>query len=112
MEAWEEDLAEAGRVTGPIADRIIDRHGSRGVKAIEAVGDNRVKEYRDFTVVVGNEDEYIVEGNTCTCKDTEFNLDPEDPTDRCWHRLAVAIAAAIGAADHHDLWYSDVRDLL
>lgn len=112
VEPWEDELSEIGRLSADIADRIIKRHGDRGVRAIEAVGEGRVKEYNDFIVVVGHEDEYIVEGNTCTCKDTAYNLNPEDPTDRCWHRLAAAIATAIDAVDRHELWYSDLRDLL
>jgi predicted nucleic acid-binding Zn finger protein len=71
-----------------------------------------VKEYRDFTVVVGHGDEYIVEDDSCTCKDAEYNLDAGDPTDLCWHAIAVAIAERIDAVDHHDMWYSDVRDFI
>ena len=87
-------------------------HGDRGQRAIEAVGENRVKEYRDFTVVVGYEDEYVVEEDACTCKDAEYNLDPTDPEQLCWHAIAVRIARAIGETDEHDMWYSDVRDFL
>lgn len=112
VEPWEDALAEAGTITGPIARRIIDAHGDRGVRAIEAVIEDRVKRYRDFTVVVGHREEYIVEGRGCTCKDSEYNLDPEDPEQRCWHALAVAIAAAVGRVDDHDMWYSEVREFL
>jgi predicted nucleic acid-binding Zn finger protein len=79
---------------------------------MEAVSERRVKEYRDFTVVVGHEDEYIIEDGACTCKDAEYNLDPEDPEDMCWHALAVEIAARVDAVDHHDMWYSEVREFL
>ena len=105
---WRVRLAEAGELTPPI----IDAHASRGVRAIEAVSERRVKEYRDFTVVVGHEDEYIVENGGCNCKDSEYNLDAEDPTQRCWHSLAVDIAERVDAVDHHDMWYSEVRDFL
>ena len=109
---WRTRLAEMGELTPPIVEAIIDSHGSRGVRAIEAVSERRVKQYRDFTVVVGHEDEYIVEDGGCTCKDAEYNLDPEDPTDLCWHALAVKIATDIDAVDDHDMYYSEVRELL
>jgi predicted nucleic acid-binding Zn finger protein len=109
---WQGDLAEAGELTPGIAGRILDVHGERGKRALEAVAEGRVKEYRDFTVVVGYEDEYVVEDGGCTCKDSEYNLDPEDPAQRCWHVLAAAVAERVDAVDHHDMWYSEVRDFL
>jgi predicted nucleic acid-binding Zn finger protein len=111
-EEWEAALAEAGELTPAVARRIVELHGRRGRRAIEAVGEERVKEYRDFTVVVGETDEYVVEGGGCACKDSRYNLDPDDPSERCWHALAVVIARRVGAVDHHDMWYSDVREFL
>ena len=112
VERWERSLADAGELTAPAVERILSLHGDRGARAIEAVTEGRVKQYLDFVVVVGHEDEYVVEDRACTCKDRSYNLDPEDPTQLCWHALAARIARAIGAVDHHDMWYSDVRDLL
>ena len=112
VDDWERDLATAGELTPELVDRLIGLHGDRGQRAIEAVGEGRVKEYRDFTVVVGHEDEYVVEEDACTCKDAEYNLDPNDPEELCWHDIAVRIARAIGETDEHDMWYSDVRDFL
>ncbi len=112
VERWQAHLEETGELTPDIVERITQLHGDRGVRAIEAVGEGRVKAYRDFTIVVGYSDEYIVEGRACTCKDSEYNLDPADPTDLCWHALAVAIARRVGHVDYHDMWYSDVRELL
>ncbi len=112
VERWQADLEEAGELTPDIVDRISRLHGDRGVRAIEAVAEGRVKVYRDFTVVVGYEDEYVVENGGCTCKDTEYNLDPDDPTALCWHVLAVLIARRVGHVDYHDMWYSDVREFL
>jgi len=109
---WRDALDEAGELTAGIVERILAVHGARGRQAIEAVSERRVKQYRDFTVVVGHEDEYVVEGGVCTCKDQEYNLDPEDPEQRCWHAIAVDIAERVGAVDHHDMWYSDVREFL
>ncbi|MFC4988229.1 MULTISPECIES: hypothetical protein [Saliphagus] len=112
VERWQAALAEAGELTPDVVDRIVRLHGDRGVRAIEAVGEGRVKEYRDFTVVVGYEDEYVVEGGGCTCKDSEYNLDPDDPTALCWHVLAVAIGRRVGRIDAHDMWYSEVREFV
>jgi len=111
-EDWQSELEEAGELTPTAVAAILQEHGDRGQRAIDAVSERRVKQYNDFTVIVGHEAEYIVEDGACTCKDAEYNLDPEDPTQRCWHALAVGIAERIGTVDHHDMWYSEVRDLL
>ena len=112
VDDWERELAAAGSLTPETVDRLISLHGKRGRQAIDAVGERRVKEYRDFFVVVGREDEYIVENDGCDCKDAEYNLDPADPEQLCWHAIAVRIARAIDATDAHDMWYSDVREFL
>ena len=112
VEEWESMLTESGELTSAAADRIIEVHGDRGVRAIEAVAEKRVKEYRDFTVVVGHEDEYVVESTGCECHDARYNLDPEDPTALCWHVIAAKIARRIDAVDSHDMWYSEVREFL
>jgi predicted nucleic acid-binding Zn finger protein len=109
---WRAALAEAGRLTGPAVDALMSAHGARGRRAIEAVSEERVKRYRDFTVVVGHAEEYVVEDGACTCKDSEYNLDPADPDQLCWHAIAVAVADRVGAVDHHDMWYSDVREFV
>jgi predicted nucleic acid-binding Zn finger protein len=109
---WRAALAAAGRLTPAVVDAIVSTHGGRGRRAIEAVSEGRVKQYRDFTVVVGHEDEYVVEGGGCTCKDAEYNLSPDDPDQRCWHAIAVDVAEALGEVDHHDMWYSEVREFL
>ncbi|SEO55798.1 hypothetical protein SAMN04487948_103221 [Halogranum amylolyticum] len=109
---WRAALEDAGRLTASVAETIVSIHGDRGLRAIEAVAEHRVKQYRDFTVVVGYDDEYVVEDGGCTCKDSSYNLDPEDPDQRCWHVLAVDIAEALDEVDHHDMWYSEVREFL
>jgi predicted nucleic acid-binding Zn finger protein len=109
---WEQQLADAGELTPEIAAAILDAHGDRGSRAIDAVSEQRVKEYRDFTVVVGHQDEYVVEADSCNCKDAEYNLDTDDPDQLCWHAIAVRVARATDSLDHHDMWYSDVREFL
>ncbi len=112
VEEWQAALAEAGELTPAVVEAVVSVHGDRGQRAIEAAGEGRVKEYRDFTVVVGRGDEYVVEDGGCTCHDATYNLDPEDPTELCWHAIAAAVARRVDAVDHHDMWYSDVRDFL
>ena len=109
---WRTALDERGDLDSEIASRIIEIHGDRGVRAIEAVAERRVKEYLDFTVVVGHSDEYIIEDDGCTCKDSSYNLAPDDPDQRCWHVLATEIARRVDALDHHEMWYSEVRDFV
>ena len=109
---WRAELEAAGELTPRAVDDLVSTHGDRGLRAIEAVSEGRVKQYLDFTVVVGHEDEYVVEGGQCTCADASYNLDPEDPDQRCWHVLAVDVAERIDAVDHHDMWYSEVREFL
>jgi len=112
VDDWRAALAAAGELEPAVAAEIVSTHGDRGQRAIEAVAEERVKQYRDFTVVVGHSEEYVVEDGGCTCKDAAYNLDPDDPDQRCWHALAVEIAERIGGVDHHDMWYSEVREFL
>jgi predicted nucleic acid-binding Zn finger protein len=112
VEEWQTALDEAGELAPEVVDRILSLHGERGAKAIEAVAEERVKEYNDFTVVVGHEDEYVVEDGNCQCRDSQYNLDGDDPTQLCWHVIAVFIAERVGKVDYHDMWYSDVREFL
>ena len=112
VDEWQDALERAGELTPDGVDRIVEVHGDRGQRAIEAVAEGRVKSYRDFTVVVGHAEEYIVENDGCTCKDAEYNLDARDPEQLCWHAIAVRIAEAIDETDEHDMWYSDVREFL
>ncbi|MFA7562427.1 MAG: SWIM zinc finger family protein [Methanoculleus sp.] len=76
-------------------------YGERGKKALEAVDSGQVKRYLDFFVVVGRNDEYIIEGDFCTCSDFLFR------GRECWHILAVRIAERTGSYESYDLWYQD-----
>jgi len=42
----------------------------------------------------------------------DLQPDAEDPSERCWHAIAVDVADAVDAVDHHDMWYSEVREFL
>jgi predicted nucleic acid-binding Zn finger protein len=109
---WRERLAAAGTLEADIVERIVELHGDRGTRAVDLVSEGRVKEYNDFTVVVGSADEYVIEDGSCTCKDASYNLDQDDPTARCAHALAVDIAQRVDAVDRHEMWYAEVRELL
>lgn len=112
VDEWVRTLTQAGELSPRAVDQILSTHSKRGRKAIEAVGERRVKEYNDFTVVVGRAREYIIEGRSCTCPDTRYNLDPDAPTELCWHVIAALIARAIDASQHYDLWYAEVGDII
>ncbi len=112
VDEWEEALSDVGELTPEVVQQIVSIHGDRGIRAIEAVSERRVKKYRDFTVVVGHTEEYVVEDDGCTCKDAAYNLEADDPTALCWHALAVRIARTLDAVDRHDMWYSEVREFL
>jgi len=112
IDEWRDALAAAGELQPEIVSAILSTHGDRGQRAIEAVSERRIKQYRDFTVVVGYDEEYVVEDGGCTCKDSQYNLDTDDPTQRCWHALAVDIAERVDEVDDHDMWYSDVREFM
>ncbi|MCE5298411.1 MAG: SWIM zinc finger family protein [Methanoregulaceae archaeon] len=94
-------LAERKSLTPELCDEIIRIYGERGRKALQAIDERRIKKYRDFFIVVGASDEYIVDEDFCTCRDFIFRKG------RCWHELAVKIAAAIGSFDEIELWYQD-----
>ena len=97
---WRASLAEAGELRPAIVTAILSAHGDRGGLAIDAVAEQRVKGYRDFTVVVGYEFEYVIEDGGCTCKDSQYNLYADE---QCWHALVVEIADRIDAVDIHDM---------
>lgn len=94
-------LREEGGLTPEIRHEIVCALGDRGRKALAAIDEGRVKKYRDFFVVVGATDEYIVEEDVCSCRDFIFRKG------RCWHVLAVAIASLTGDYEEFDLWYTD-----
>jgi predicted nucleic acid-binding Zn finger protein len=85
-------------------------YGNRGNKGLEIAEERRVKRYKDFYVVVGETDEYIVEEALCTCKDFLFNASRNMV--KCSHMIAVEIAEEEGLVDVINAWYHDVRGLV
>lgn len=94
-------LARERSLTPAARDGILLNCGERGRKALKAIDENRVKKYRDFYVVVGSSNEYIVDEDFCTCQDFVFR------GGRCWHILAVEIADRVGGYEEIDSWYLD-----
>ncbi|NLX49171.1 MAG: hypothetical protein GXY82_04725 [Methanospirillum sp.] len=87
----------------PLTERarqaVIECYGEQGRQALQAVDAGSVKRYLDFIVVVGTNDEYIVEDGLCTCDRSLLqNL-------FCWHQLAARIALLVGSCEEYDLWY-------
>lgn len=107
---WLQTLQQTNELTPAIIDTILEQHGDRGIKAITAVCENRVKQYNDFLVVVGHHQEYILEDHHCHCNDTKYNLDTPNSSEKCWHSLAALIASELNTLDTHDIWYTDVWD--
>jgi predicted nucleic acid-binding Zn finger protein len=84
-------------------------YGNRGNKGLQIAKEKRVKRYKDFYVVVGETDEYIVEGSVCTCKDFMFKASRNIL--KCSHIIAVEVAEKEGLVDVIDAWYQDLRPL-
>ena len=76
-------------------------YGTRGIKALGALDEERVKKYLDFFVVQGRTADYIVEDDFCTCSDFMFR------GRTCWHLLAVRIARETNTFHAIDTWYTD-----
>jgi predicted nucleic acid-binding Zn finger protein len=96
-----ERLRKERALTPELRREIEEQYGERGRKALLAVDEDRVKCYRDFFVVVGRSDEYVVEEDFCICNDFLFR------GGTCSHILAVRIAEAIGKFESYSLWYCD-----
>jgi predicted nucleic acid-binding Zn finger protein len=98
-------LQTSGSLSEELEQRIIREYGNRGRKAIDLVRAGRVRKYRDFFVVEGKADLYVVEGDFCTCQDYLYRLSRNGGL--CYHSLAVRIAMATGQYQTIDEWYSD-----
>jgi predicted nucleic acid-binding Zn finger protein len=78
---------------------VLECYGEQGRRALAAAEAGSVKRYLDFVVVVGTRDEYIVEGDLCTCDRSLFR------NGFCWHQLAARIAVLAGLCEEYDIWY-------
>jgi len=99
-EFWER-LKEERCLTPRLREELLRIYGERGKKAIEAIDSGRVMQYRDFVVVAGKSDQYIVEDDFCTCHDHLYRRG------LCWHLLAVRLAATAGGFRQVAEWYQE-----
>lgn len=95
---WTE-LGQERRVTKGFIGALLRTYGERGRKALKAIEESRVKRYLDFFVVVGRGDEYVVEGEFCSCGDFLYR------GKECSHIIAVRIARQTGEYEQYRLWY-------
>jgi predicted nucleic acid-binding Zn finger protein len=93
-----------GRLTEEGRRSLLHAYQERGEKAILAAEHGNVKKYRNFWVVVGRTDEYIVEDGFCTCEDFLYR------GGECWHSIAVKIAKICRLYEEFDLWYTQKPD--
>ncbi|WFN34913.1 SWIM zinc finger family protein [Methanogenium sp. S4BF] len=77
-------------------------YGAKGEKAVLAAKNGRVIQYRDFCVVIGTTDTYVVDEDFCTCGDFTYR------GLQCWHILAFRTAKALGTIALRDEWYQDL----
>lgn len=77
-------------------------YGAKGEKAVRAARDGHVIQYRDFCVVIGTTDTYVVDEGFCTCADFMYR------ESQCWHILAYRTAKALGMIVSRDEWYMDL----
>lgn len=80
---------------------IQEEHGHRGVRALTALDERRVKRYLDFYVVESSGKEYVIEDDLCTCGDFLFR------GRECWHILAVRLARETGWVTEVPEWFQD-----
>lgn len=76
-------------------------YGAKGEKAVRAAKEGHVIQYRDFCVVIGTTDTYVVDEEFCTCADFTYR------ESQCWHLLAYRTAKALGMIVQRDEWYLD-----
>ncbi len=92
----------SSRVLAPeLREEITRTYGGRGIKALAALDEQRVKKYLDFFVVKGATSDHIVDEDFCTCGDFLFR------ERECWHLLAVRLALATGTVVRVMSWYQE-----
>jgi predicted nucleic acid-binding Zn finger protein len=94
-----EDLTVGEPAAPYVRERICGYHQGRGKKAFAFVDNLRVKKYLDFFVVAGNERDYIVFDDFCTCSDFLHR------GKKCGHILAMQIARVTQEFESYDLWF-------
>ncbi len=96
-----ERIRKSGKLSPEFREEFIKEYGNRGVKALAALDEKRVKRYLDFTVVESSSKEYVVDDEICICGDSLFR------NRECWHILAVRLAKATGSFWEEASWFQE-----
>ncbi len=93
-----------------IRERVVEKFGGRGKKAIKGVEERRVKKYKDFWVVVGEKEHIVVNHRFCSCEDYLYNVSSVAPeASLCWHSIATKLAEFLDLFDEISDWYLDYQ---
>ncbi|HOX35410.1 MAG TPA: hypothetical protein PLO06_06930 [Methanoregulaceae archaeon] len=95
-------IEKQGILTPVLREEFLKEYGNRGMRALAAVGERRVKRYLDFTVVESSTREYVVDEDICVCGDSLFR------NRECWHILAVRLARATRSFTEDPSWYQEL----
>jgi predicted nucleic acid-binding Zn finger protein len=104
LEAVCADVRLEGTVSNAHVNMLVTRFGQRVNKALEALGESRIKKYvfqpsgRVVWIVVGKERDYLVmpASDYCSCDDFYYQFDHGHI---CYHIIAQKLAESLGRFD-------------
>jgi predicted nucleic acid-binding Zn finger protein len=104
LEAVCTDMRSQGTMSNAHVNTLITKFGQRVNKALEALGESRIKKYvfqpsgRIVWIVVGKERDYLVmpAGGYCSCDDFYYQFDRGH---LCYHIMAQKLAESLGRFD-------------
>ena len=94
-------IVKTGELTRELREEFLQEYGNRGMRALAALDEKRIKQYLDFTVVESSSKDYVVDDDICVCGDSLFR------NRECWHILAVRLAKATGLLTEEHSWYQE-----
>jgi predicted nucleic acid-binding Zn finger protein len=104
LEAVCTDMRLQGTMSNAHVNTLVSRFGQRVNKALEALGESRIKKYvfqpsgRVVWIVVGKERDYLVmpASDYCSCDDFYYQFDHGH---LCYHIIAQKLAESLGRFD-------------
>ena len=104
LEAVCTDVRLQGTISNEHVNTLITKFGQRVNKALEALGESRIKKYvfqpsgRIVWIVVGKERDYLImpAGGYCSCDDFYYQFDHGH---LCYHIMAQKLAESLGRFD-------------
>ena len=104
LEAICADMRSQGNMSNAHVNMLVTRFGQRVNKALEALGESRIKKYvfqpsgRVVWIVVGKERDYLVmpASDYCSCDDFYYQFDHGH---LCYHIIAQKLAESLGRFD-------------